>query len=136
MVSYITCEICSKCGNIHRCTSFPLINYQTGTNITHRQQAEYIKCLTCFLLNQLCNHLKDVLIVACSTLNISQRFSSSPNEIDWINQSELWQNRRPANQRFVSEFVCFECVYGWGHASARAHVHVCQDGCVCVCESI
>lgn len=120
-----------KGGNIHRCTSFPPINYQTGTNKTRRQQAECIKCLSCLLLNQLCNYLKDVLIVACSTLNISQRFSSSPSEIDWINQSELWGNRRPANQRCVSKFVCFSArVCGWGRASARAHVHVCRDVCL------
>lgn len=77
MVFCIICDAYSKCGNVHRCTSFPPINYQTGINKTHGQQAEYIKCLSCLLLNQLCNYLKDVLIVACSTLNISQRFSSA-----------------------------------------------------------
>lgn len=128
--------MCCKCGNIYRCTSFVPINYQTGTNKTHRQQAEYTKCLSCLLLNQLCNYLKDVLIVACSTLNISQRFSSSPSKIDWINQLELWENRRPANQRCGSAFVCFQRVCAWWCASAWAHVHVCRDVCVCVWQCI
>lgn len=117
-------------------TSFPLFNYQIHTHIqTHRQHAECLKCFSCLLLNQLCNYLKDVLIVACSTLNISQRFSDSPGEIDWINQSELWENRRPANQRCASS-VRFQCVCGWECASAWEHGLVCWDvymqGCVCV----
>lgn len=125
-----------KSGNIHRCTSFPPINYQTGTNKTHRQHAECIKCFSCLLLNQLCNYLKDVLIVACSTLNISQRFSSSPSEIDWINQSELWGNRRPANQRRVC--VLSVCVAG----DLPVHERMCMFvrmwvyWCVCVCVNV
>lgn len=125
-----------KSGNIHRCTSFPPINYQTGTNKTHRQHAECIKCFSCLLLNQLCNYLKDVLIVACSTLNISQRFSSSPSKIDWINQSELWGNRRPANQRRVC--VLSVCVAG----DLPVHERMCMFvrmwvyWCVCVCVNV
>lgn len=123
--------MCCKCSNIHSCTSFPPISYQTGTNKTHGQQAQYIKCLSCLLLNQLCNYLKDVLIVAGSTLNISQRSSGSRSKIDWINQLELWENRRFANQRCVRVCV-FYSMCGWGCASAWAHVHVCW--CVCVWE--
>lgn len=125
-----------KSGNIHRCTSFPPINYQTGTNKTHRQHAECIKCFSCLLLNQLCNYLKDVLIVACSTLNISQRFSSSPSKIDWINQLELWGNRRPANQRRVC--VLSVCVAG----DLPVHERMCMFvrmwvyWCVCVCVNV
>lgn len=100
-----------KFRNSHRCTSFPPINSQTGTNKTHGQHAEYVEWLSCLLLNQLCNYLKDVLIVACSTLNISQSCSSSPSKIDWINQSELRVNRRPANQWCVWERV-YVCLAG------------------------
>lgn len=135
--------MCIKSGNIHRCSSFPPINYQTGTNKTHRQHVECIKCFSCLLLNQLCNYLKDVLIVACSTLNISQRFSSSPSEIDWINQSELWENRRPANQRCASEFVCFRrvCVCVWLGMCQRTSACTCLLGwsayrCACVWKYI
>lgn len=130
--------MCINSGNICRCTSFPPIKFQTGTNKTHRQHAEHIKCFSCLLLNQLCNYLKDVLIVACSTLNISQRFSNYPSEIDWVNQSELWGNRRPASQRCVG----FQHVCSWGRASVWAHVHVCWDVfvlmyvvCLCVRKS-
>lgn len=140
MAFYILCDMRIKGGNIHRCTSFPPINYQTGTNKTRRQQAECIKCFSCLLLNQLCNYLKDVLIVACSTLNISQRFSSSPSEIDWINQSELRGNRRPANQRCVSTFVCFSGVCAAGDVPALEHMYMvvgmCAYRCLCVRESI
>lgn len=108
-----------KFSNSHRCTSFPPINSQRGTNKTHGQHAEYVEWLSCLLLNQLCNYLKDVLIVPCSTLNISQRFSSPPSKIDWINQSKLRVNRRPANQWCVWESLC---VSGWGSASK----HVCR----------
>lgn len=123
-----------KSGNIHRCTSFPPINYQTGTNKTHRQHAECIKCFSCLLLNQLCNYLKDVLIVACSTLNISQRFSSSPSEIDWINQSELWGNRRPANQRRVC--VLSVCVAGDLPVHERMYMFVRMWVYWCVCVNV
>lgn len=126
---------CIKCGNIRRCSSFPPINYQIGTNTTHGQHDECIKCLSCLLLNQLCNYLKDVLIVACSTLNISQRFSSSPSEIDWINQSELWENRRPANQRCVSEFVCFSACVWLGMCQCTSTC-TCLLGCVCIDVSV
>lgn len=131
MVFYMISYMCCKCSNAHRCTSFPPINSQTGINKTHQQHAGYVKWLSCLLLNQLCNYLKDVLIVACSTLNISRRFSSSPSKIDWINQSELWVNRRPANQWCVREFVSQpEC--GWGRSSK----HTCMRVDMCTRESI
>lgn len=122
MLFYIIFDTCCKFSNSHRCTSFPPITSQTGTNRTHGQQAEYVEWLSCLLLNQLCNYLKDILIVACSTLNISQHFNSSPSKIDWINQSELWVNRRPANQWCVWESLC---VSGW--RSASKHTRMCAS---------
>lgn len=105
MIFYIICGMCNKGDHIHRCTSFPAINRRTVTNKTHGPHAECIKCFSCLLLNQLCNYLEDVLIVTCSTLNISQRFSSSPSEIDWINQSELW-GKQEACQSVICVCVC------------------------------
>lgn len=124
--------MCCKFGNTHRCTSFPPITSQTGTNKTHGQQTEYAKWLSCLLLNQLCNYLKDVLIVACSTPNISQRFSSSSSKIDWINQLELWVNRRHANQWCVREICVLlsPCVAGEVPVSTRACVST------CACEKV
>jgi hypothetical protein len=39
------------------------------------------------------------LIVACSAPNICKCFSRFRSVIYWLNQEELWRNRRPTNQK-------------------------------------
>lgn len=87
------------------------------------------------LLHQLCNYLTDVLIVACFTLNITQCFSGPSSEIDWLNQSELWENRRPANPHCVRESVCVAGDVP-GHEHMYMFVRKSAYRCVCVCDKV